>query len=331
MKLGFAAGHGDDQRRERRDAGRAVEEIDAEYRRRAASRSASTLAIYWTCCSRSTATKVALRDGERGGTDGGARPRRRQHALRADAHAGMNAATTGPGAGVQSTHPARALAVRRLELRDFRNYRQLALGLAPRPVVLRRRERRRQDQPARGRLAAEPRAAGCGRAKLAELDRERRRPLASARPRVDCPLGLVDLATAHDPSTAERRRGRVDGAAAAQPERAWRACVSLLWLTPAMDRLFAEGASGAAPLPRPAGAGARPGPRRAGSRPSSGRCASARTCCAPGRARSGLARGAGAAHGRGRRWRWRPPAASWCATSNGWRWAQVSDLSRARG
>src|SRR3546814_21055574 len=70
--------------------------------------------------------------------------------------------------------------------------------------------------------------------------------------------GTVEIGTGTSAGAAERRQLRINGAAAALPSLgAW---LSVLWLTPAMDRLFTEGASARrpflarltpAPAPRP--------------------------------------------------------------------------------
>ena len=55
-------------------------------------------------------------------------------------------------------------------------------------------------------------------------------------------LGDVDLGTGTTPSAPERRQVRINGAQASATSLAeW---LSVLWLTPAMDRLFLEGAGG---------------------------------------------------------------------------------------
>lgn len=55
-------------------------------------------------------------------------------------------------------------------------------------------------------------------------------------------LGDVQIGTGTDTDTPERRKTRINGAAAPTNELAeW---LSILWLTPAMDRLFTEGAAG---------------------------------------------------------------------------------------
>ena len=73
-------------------------------------------------------------------------------------------------------------------------------------------------------------------------------------------LGDVEIGTGTVAAAPERRQVRINGApASANSLSEW---LSVLWLTPAMDRLFAEGAGGPPALPRPAGAGARSRPRR---------------------------------------------------------------------
>lgn len=55
-------------------------------------------------------------------------------------------------------------------------------------------------------------------------------------------LGEVEIGTGTSPAAAERRQVRVNGAvSSATALGEW---ISILWLTPAMDRLFLEGASG---------------------------------------------------------------------------------------
>ena len=55
-------------------------------------------------------------------------------------------------------------------------------------------------------------------------------------------LGEVEIGTGTAADAPERRQVRVNGApASANSLSEW---LSVLWLTPAMDRLFAEGASG---------------------------------------------------------------------------------------
>jgi DNA replication and repair protein RecF len=82
---------------------------------------------------------------------------------------------------------------------------------------------------------------GLRRARLAELDREGGGPW-RVRAEIAGHLGPAEILTENDPE-AERRNVAVDG----QPQRSQIALgdyLSLLWLTPAMDRLFLEGPAG---------------------------------------------------------------------------------------
>ncbi|MFO1069905.1 MAG: DNA replication/repair protein RecF [Geminicoccaceae bacterium] len=131
----------------------------------------------------------------------------------------------------------RTLAVRRLGLHDFRNYQALSLETGGRPVVL-------QGPNGAGKTnlleAVSLLAPGRGlrHARLAELDRAGHGPWAVTA-LVDGRLGPVELRTAREPE-AERRSLAFDG----HPARSANAlgdALSLIWLTPAMDRLFVEG------------------------------------------------------------------------------------------
>jgi len=60
---------------------------------------------------------------------------------------------------------------------------------------------------------------------------------------VNTPAGPIDIGTGHRPDTANRRIVRIDG----KPSRSQTSLadyVSAVWLTPQMDRLFTDGASG---------------------------------------------------------------------------------------
>ena len=71
-------------------------------------------------------------------------------------------------------------------------------------------------------------------------------------------LGDVEIGTGTQPAAPERRQVRINGAPASVNSLSeW---LSVLWLTPAMDRLFSRLGRRSPPLPRPAGARARAGP-----------------------------------------------------------------------
>jgi DNA replication and repair protein RecF len=139
-----------------------------------------------------------------------------------------------------ATEPVRALTVKRLELRDFRNYRHLVLEPGPGPIVL-------HGENGAGKTnlleAISLLTAGRGlrRARLADLDRAGGGPW-SLHAEVDGQLGPVELTTARD-ADADRRSVTADGQAL-RSQIGLGSFVSLLWLTPAMDRLFAESATG---------------------------------------------------------------------------------------
>jgi DNA replication and repair protein RecF len=135
---------------------------------------------------------------------------------------------------------ARALAVRRLELKDFRNYRRLRIELQDRPVVLHGENGAGKTNLLEAVSLLAP-GRGLRRARLAELDREGAGPW-QVKAEVEGHGGLVDIATARDPE-AERRAVEADG----QPLRSQTALgelTSLVWLTPALDRLFSESPAG---------------------------------------------------------------------------------------
>ena len=132
---------------------------------------------------------------------------------------------------------SRALAVRELELRDFRNYAGLRLELEPGPVVLHGENGAGKTNLLEAVSLLSP-GRGLRRARLADLDRaDGARPwrIASL---VDGHDGPVELATARA-GDGERRLVEADGQAL-RGQTALGGYVSLVWLTPALDRLFSE-------------------------------------------------------------------------------------------
>ena len=154
-------------------------------------------------------------------------------------------AHAGPMTGLNGAHQARRRPlVRRLMLQDFRSYAALDLSHrrpSRRPM---RRERRRQDQSPRSAVAvfagARPAPGGACRMRAG---RRRRRLCAVDRNRG----GRRDPSTrlgvrARDERGRAGRRNRIDRMSVAS-SRAFCDHVRLVWLTPAMDSLFAGPAS----------------------------------------------------------------------------------------
>ncbi|MGD9539045.1 MAG: DNA replication/repair protein RecF [Alphaproteobacteria bacterium] len=152
----------------------------------------------------------------------------------------------------EASVPAR-LAIRRLVLNGFRGYGSLRLALGPEPVVL-------SGPNGAGKTnlleAVSYLSAGRGlrAAPLASVLRDAGRPdQASARlwsvaATIATPHGEVEVATGFETGTedggaaAERRIVRIDGQGAGG-QAALARHVAMVWLTPAMDRLFVDGPS----------------------------------------------------------------------------------------
>lgn len=136
--------------------------------------------------------------------------------------------------------PVSAIAVRRLELRDFRNYPRLRLEPKAGPIGLHGDNGAGKTNLLEAVSLLAP-GRGLRRARLGDLDRE-----GAGRWRMEAIVdghgGPVELATAHG-AEAERRSVEADGQAL-RSQTGLGDFVSLIWLTPAMDRLFSEGASG---------------------------------------------------------------------------------------
>ncbi len=142
----------------------------------------------------------------------------------------------------------RRLAVRRLTLTRFRNYAAFAIDIDGPAVVLTGPNGAGKTNLLEAVSFLAP-GRGLRRARLSEIDR-----LSSAggdptgawavAARVEGKLGAVAIGTGRDPeSEGERRLVRIDGAPA-RSQTALGDHVTVSWLTPAMDRLFLEGAAG---------------------------------------------------------------------------------------
>lgn len=134
------------------------------------------------------------------------------------------------------------LAVRRLTLTDFRCYSRLRLETDTRPVVLTGPNGAGKTNLLEALSFLTP-GRGMRRATLAEISRKdagESVPWAVAAV-LDGPVGRVEIGTGRE-AGSERRTVRIDG----QPAKARELSeiASALWLTPAMDRLFIEGAGG---------------------------------------------------------------------------------------
>jgi DNA replication and repair protein RecF len=135
---------------------------------------------------------------------------------------------------------AARVAVRRLALVDFRGYASLHLDVEPRPVVLTGPNGAGKTNLLEAISFLAP-GRGLRRARLSEVDRLGAGPwsvavrLASAR-------GAVEIRTAHVREGERARRSvQIDGGDA-DSQAALAETLSVVWLTPAMDRLFQDGA-----------------------------------------------------------------------------------------
>lgn len=132
------------------------------------------------------------------------------------------------------------LAVRRLSLSDFRCYSGLALETDPRPVVLTGPNGAGKTNLLEALSLLVP-GRGMRRAGLGEMARQGGSGAWAVAAWVDGLLGPVELGTGQA-QDGDRRQWRVDRAPAKGQDMGQH--LSALWLTPAMDRIFAEGAGG---------------------------------------------------------------------------------------
>jgi DNA replication and repair protein RecF len=138
------------------------------------------------------------------------------------------------------------LAVRQLGLTAFRSYARLRLEVDPRPVVLTGPNGAGKTNLLEAISFLAP-GRGLRGARLAEVDRQgpqdARGDLGawSLSATVDGPGGPCAIATGRDQGPRERRLVQIDGAPASQAALA--DAIAAIWLVPAMDRLFQDGAS----------------------------------------------------------------------------------------
>jgi DNA replication and repair protein RecF len=165
-------------------------------------------------------------------------------------HIEAMASGAGTGRPRQAAAPARA-AVSRLMLTDFRGYASLRLEVDERPVVLTGANGAGKTNLLEAISFLAP-GRGLRRARLADIDRRVPPARPSDRPpgawaiaaSVAAAEGPVQIGTGRDATSdsGERRLLRIDGAPA-KSHTALAEHLSLIWLTPMMDRLFVEGSS----------------------------------------------------------------------------------------
>src|SRR5687767_10613261 len=129
------------------------------------------------------------------------------------------------------------MSLARLVLTDFRNHREAVLAPGPGLVVLTGENGAGKTNVLEAVSLLSP-GRGLRGATLPEMARAG----GSGGFAVAARLGDVEIGTGASPSAPERRQVRINGAPASATSLAeW---LSVLWLTPAMDRLFQESAGG---------------------------------------------------------------------------------------
>lgn len=133
------------------------------------------------------------------------------------------------------------MAITRLALTDFRSYASALIAPGPGFVVLTGENGAGKTNILEAISLLSP-GRGLRRAPLADMARSQGAGGFSIAARLDAPGGGVDLGTGTAPTSAERRIVRINGTGSSAS--AFGEWLSLLWLTPAMDRLFIEGTEG---------------------------------------------------------------------------------------
>jgi DNA replication and repair protein RecF len=145
-----------------------------------------------------------------------------------------------------------AVAVRRLVLTDFRGYGAARLQVAAAPVVLFGPNGAGKTNLLEA-LSFLAHGRGLRRARLGEIDRRLRTPDGALgepaggawaiHASLETPEGALEIGTGREASeTSERRVLLIDGESA-KSQAALARHLGVVWLTPAMDRLFVEGGS----------------------------------------------------------------------------------------
>ncbi len=140
-------------------------------------------------------------------------------------------------------------AVRRLDLTDFRNYRSLRLDIEPAPVVLTGANGAGKTNLLEALSFLAP-GRGLRQAALGDVGRAVDGDAATSwavAARIDAPNGQIALGSGVESPTADVQRNRrivhIDGVPA-RGQAALAEHLSIVWLTPEMDRLFQGGSSG---------------------------------------------------------------------------------------
>jgi DNA replication and repair protein RecF len=145
-----------------------------------------------------------------------------------------------------------AVAVRRLVLTDFRGYGAARLQVSAAPVVLFGPNGAGKTNLLEALSFLAP-GRGLRRARLGEIDRRLRTPEGALgepaggawaiHASLETPVGALEIGTGREASqTSERRVLLIDGESA-KSQAALARHLGVVWLTPAMDRLFVEGGS----------------------------------------------------------------------------------------
>jgi DNA replication and repair protein RecF len=145
-----------------------------------------------------------------------------------------------------------AIAVRRLTLTDFRGYASARLQVAAAPVVLFGPNGAGKTNLLEALSFLAP-GRGLRRARLGEIDRRVRTPEGALgapaggawaiHASLQTPAGTLEIGTGREPSEASERRVLLIDGETAKSQAALARCLGVVWLTPAMDRLFVEGGS----------------------------------------------------------------------------------------
>lgn len=134
-------------------------------------------------------------------------------------------------------------AIRRLTLTAFRNYERTRIEAAPRPIVLYGPNGAGKTNMLEAISFLAP-GRGLRRARLVEIDRRGADATWAVAADVTTPRGEIAVGTGRErgeDDARDRRAVRVDGRPASQGRLA--EVLQVLWVTPEMDRLFADGGS----------------------------------------------------------------------------------------